>query len=207
MSVAGVAPGHGRPVRMSVGMRRDSMVCDPSGLSGADNRVSDRLLTKAFEKGDAMLRVAVGATGYGLDGFRQTHVQAERTQDLALAARPGARVTTFADVGAIALICADIDAARSWVWGTLADLAVDDESHARLRNTLQVFLRTGTYTATAEQLALHKNSVQYRIRKAEEALGGRIDDRRADLELALRACQYLGQAVLRPVDSGSGRAG
>ena len=154
-----------------------------------------------------MLRVAVGAPGYGLDGFRQTHVQAERTQDLALAARPGARVTTFADVGAIALICADIDAARSWVWGTLADLAVDDESHARLRNTLQVFLRAGTYTATAERLALHKNSVQYRIRKAEEALGGRIDDRRADLELALRACQYLGQAVLRPVDSGSGRAG
>ena len=26
-------------------------------------------------------------------------------------------------------------------------------------------------------------------------------------ELALRACQYLGQVVLRPVDSGSGRAG
>jgi hypothetical protein len=26
-------------------------------------------------------------------------------------------------------------------------------------------------------------------------------------ELALRACQYLGQAVLRPVDAGSGRAG
>jgi DNA-binding PucR family transcriptional regulator len=91
--------------------------------------------------------------------------------------------------------------------GTLADLAVDDESHARLRNTLQVFLCTGTYTATAKQLALHKNSVQYRIRKAEEALGARLDDRRAEVELALRACQYLGQAVLRPVDSGPvGRA-
>jgi DNA-binding PucR family transcriptional regulator len=154
-----------------------------------------------------MLRVAVGAPGYVLDGFRQTHAQAERTQDLVLAARPDARVTTFADVGAIALICTDVDAARRWVWGTLADLAVDDESHARLRNALQVFLHAGTYRATAEQLVLHKNSVQYRIRKAEEALGGRIDDRRADLELALRACQYLGQAVLRPVDSGSARAG
>ena len=86
-------------------------------------------------------------------------------------------MTTFADVGAIALICADVDAARSWVWGTLADLAFDDESHARLRTTLHVFLSAGTYTATAERLALHKNSVQYRIRKAEEALGGRIDDR------------------------------
>jgi len=67
-----------------------------------------------------------------------------------------------------------------------------------------VFLRAGTYTATAEKLVLHKNSVQYRIRKAEEALDSRIDDRRADLELALRACQFLGQAVLRPVYSGSG---
>ena len=41
---------------------------------------------------------------------------------------------------------------------TLADLAFDDESHARLRNTLQVFLRAGTYTATAERLALHKTA-------------------------------------------------
>ena len=86
-------------------------------------------------------------------------------------------------------------------------LILHDESHARLRNTLQVFLRAGTYTATAERLTLHKNSVHTASAKAEEALGGRIDDRRADLELALRACQYLGQAVLRPVDSESGRAG
>lgn len=70
-----------------------------------------------------------------------------------------------------------------------------------MRTTLQVFLHAGTYTATADRLALHKNSVQYRIRKAEDAIHGRIDDRRADLELALRACQYLGQAVLRPADT------
>jgi DNA-binding PucR family transcriptional regulator len=92
-----------------------------------------------------------------------------------------------------------MSAARSWVWGMLADLALDDEPHARLRETLQVFLSTGSYTTTAERLVLHKNSVQYRIRKAEDALGGPISDRGADLELALRACQYLGQAILRPV--------
>ena len=84
---------------------------------GADTRVSYELLSTAFANGDTTVRVAVGEPGYGLDGFRQTHVQAARTQDLALAAKPGARVTTFADVGAIALICADVDAARSWVWG------------------------------------------------------------------------------------------
>jgi DNA-binding PucR family transcriptional regulator len=142
--------------------------------------------------------VAVGEPSYGLDGFRRTHSQAERTQAVALAARPGTRLTTFTDVGAVALICADVDAARSWVWGTLTDLALDDEPHARLRNTLQVFLRTGTYTATANLPALHKNGVQYRIRRAEDALGAPIEDRHADIELALRAWQYLGEAVLRP---------
>ena len=54
------------------------------------------------------------------------------------------------------------------VLATLAGLAADDEHHARLRETLLVFLHTGgSYKATAEQLTLHKNTVQYRIRKAE----------------------------------------
>ena len=167
--------------------------------ASGDMIVSGEALAKAFDNGDSSVRIVAGEPGYGLDGFRLTHQQAVRTQDLALAAKPGSRLTTFANVGAVALICADMSAARSWVWGMLADLALDDEPHARLRETLQVFLSTGSYTTTAERLVLHKNSVQYRIRKAEDALGGPISDRGADLELALRACQYLGQAILRPV--------
>jgi DNA-binding PucR family transcriptional regulator len=183
---------HGRPLFVP---RDESLAWIWIPVGGA---VSQDALSKAFDNGDTSTRVAVGEPAYGIDGFRQSHGQAVRTQDVALAARPGRRLTTFADVGAVALICTDVDAARSWVWGTLADLAFDDEPRGRLRDTLQIFLVTGSYTATAERMMLHKNSVQYRIRKAEEALGARIEDHRADLELALRACQYLGYAVLRP---------
>jgi len=165
---------------------------------GADATVAVDRLTAAFENGDASARIAVGEPAYGLDGFRQTYQQAARTQGLALAARPGTRLTTFAEVGTVALICADVPAARRWVWATLGDLAIDDEQHARLRETLQVFLSTGSYTATAERMMLHKNSVLYRIRKAEESMAAPIEDRRADLELALRTCHYLGRTVLRP---------
>jgi hypothetical protein len=42
------------------------------------------------------------------------------------------------------------------------------------------FPGAGTYTVTAKRLSLHKNGVQYCIRKAEESLRGRIDDCRAD---------------------------
>jgi DNA-binding PucR family transcriptional regulator len=164
-------------------------------------------LLAAFDNGDGGVRVATGAPAYGLEGFRRTHVEAERAQHLALSAEPGNRVTAFSDVGIIALMCSDVDAARSWIWGTLAELARDDEAHGRLRDTLQAFLSTGSYTATAERLALHKNTVQYRIRKAEDALGKGIEGQHADLELALRTCQYLGQAVLRPADPEAAASG
>ena len=45
---------------------------------------------------------------------------------------------------------------------------------------------------------LHKNTVQYRIRRAEESLGRPVGANRHDVELALLASHWLGPAVLRP---------
>ena len=56
----------------------------------------------------------------------------------------------------------------------------------------------GSFTATAEQLMLHKNTVHYRIRKAEEIRGRPLQESRLDVELALSACRWLGSAVLLP---------
>jgi DNA-binding PucR family transcriptional regulator len=62
-----------------------------------------------------------------------------------------------------------------------------------------VFLDTGgSYKTTAERLVLHKNTVQYRIRKAQESLGRPVGSNRHDVELALQACRWLGSAVLQP---------
>jgi DNA-binding PucR family transcriptional regulator len=163
----------------------------------SDAEISRELLELAFFDDDDAVRVAVGEPAVGLEGFRRTHDEAERTYALALAADPGPRVTTSAEVGALALLCADRGAARRWVITTLNDLAVDDVPHARLRETLRTYLATGSYTVTAERMMVHKNTAQYRVRKAEEALGAPVAERRADVELALRACHYLGRAVLR----------
>ncbi len=83
-------------------------------------------------------------------------------------------------------------------YSTLAGLAADDEHQARLRATPLVFLQTGgSYKTTAMRLMLHKNTVQYRIRKAEESLGRPLSENRPDVELALRASQWLGLSVLQ----------
>jgi len=57
--------------------------------------------------------------------------------------------------------------------------------------------RTAATRPTAERLTLHKNTIQYRIRRAEESLGRPVTEDRLHLELALLASEWLGQAVLR----------
>ena len=49
---------------------------------------------------------------------------------------------------------------------------------------------------------LHKNTVQYRIRKAEESIGRPVGGKRHDVELALQASRWLGSSVLRPSGPG-----
>ncbi|MGN6521943.1 MAG: PucR family transcriptional regulator, partial [Actinomycetes bacterium] len=157
------------------------------------------VLGKVVDGQDGSARVAVGDVARGLGGFRQTHRQALRAQEVAVFARPGERVTLFSEVGPVALMLADVDAARGWVGQVLGALVRDDDNHARLRDTLRVFLAAGaSYTATADRLTVHRNTVQYRVRKAEEAIGRPLHGRESDVELALRVCHCLGTSILQP---------
>ena len=157
-------------------------------------------LDAVLAEADPGVRVTVGDPGTGVDGFRDTHQQARRVHALALAAGEHCdRVLTFREVGTVALMTTDLNAARLWVASTLGTLSADDENCARLRDTLRVFLASGgSYTAAAGELTMHKNSVQYRVRKAQELLPRELADSRLDVELALNLSHRLGAAVLSP---------
>jgi hypothetical protein len=148
---------------------------------------------------DDDIRLAFGDAAKGTTGFRLTHQQAVAAQAVALAAgSPAPRAVAFSQVAPVAMMLASKELLRPWVLATLAGLATDDEHHARLRDTLLVFLQTGgSYKATAERLTLHKNTVQYRIRKAEDSLGRPVSENGHDVELALQAGNWLGSAVLQ----------
>jgi hypothetical protein len=163
---------------------RDTFTCPAASTADAD--------------GD--IRFAFGDAERGTAGFRLTHQQAVAAQAVALAAGPPApRAVAFGEVAPVAMMLGSDELLRAWVLSTLAGLAADDEHHALLRGTLLVFLQSGgSYKATAEQLMLHKNTIQYRIRKAEEILGRPLGEDRLNVELALLASQWLGPAVLRP---------
>jgi DNA-binding PucR family transcriptional regulator len=150
---------------------------------------------------------AFGDPAPGADGFRHSHQQARQAQALAHAADPRARlrVTVPALLGPVALLALEPGSAAGWVWSVLGELAVDDAAHARMRETLWAYLSSGSSLATAAaELHLHKNTIQYRVRKAEEARGRPLADGRLDVEVALLACRLLGSTVLRPPSAGRG---
>jgi DNA-binding PucR family transcriptional regulator len=149
---------------------------------------------------DGDIYFAFGDAAHGTAGFRLTHRQAVAAQAVALAAGSAPpRAVAFSEVAPVAMMLGSTDLLRAWVRSTLGALATDDEHHARLRDTLLVFLQTGgSYKTTAERLVLHKNTVQYRIRKAEESIGRPVGENRHDVELALQATHWLGSEVLWP---------
>jgi hypothetical protein len=148
---------------------------------------------------DGDLHLAFGDPQRGVAGFRLTHQQAIAAQRVALAGGSPPPVVAYSQVAPVAMMLGTTELLRAWVLSTLGGLAADDEHHDRLRETLLVFLDTGgSYKATAERLLLHKNTVQYRIRKAEESLGRPVADDRHDVELALRATHWVGSTVLQP---------
>ncbi len=157
---------------------------------------------------DSGIHFAFGDPARGTAGFRLSHQQAIAAQAVALAAEPPpVQVVAFGEVAPVAMMLASPELLRAWVSGTLGGLATDDEPHARLRDTLLVFLRLGgSYNATAEQLMVHKNTVQYRIRRAEESLGRPVGENPHDLELALRVSHWLGSSVLQPARERPGAA-
>ena len=76
---------------------------------------------------------------------------------------------------------------------TLGPLTAEDETTARLRETLVAWLAEGgNARRAAERLHAHKNTVLYRLQRAQRILGRPLDDDRGELELALAALAQLG---------------
>jgi hypothetical protein len=122
--------------------------------------------------------VAVGSVAAGVAGFRRSHREADEARAIAIVSgRGGASVIAATDPGlsVVARLGGDVAGTRDWVAGVLGALAGDNESDARLRETLRVSLGCGcSYKLAAEELSLHFNSVKYRVGRAVARRGREI---------------------------------
>lgn len=138
-------------------------------------------------------RAVIGPPADGLEGFRATNRSAREVRRVADATEARLLVATDPGVGLAALVAQDVGAARAWADGVLGELTGESAADARLRSTLEVFLRTGgSFKATAEKQLMHANSVKYRVRRAVLRRGRAIGDDRLDVEVALAVRRIFG---------------
>lgn len=145
------------------------------------------------------LNIAMGAPGSGIDGFRRSHRQAQRVRAAVLARGwepPAIVAATDSGMMAAAILGTSIAEVRGWVADVLGSLASDTDDDAALRQTLLVFLRSGSnHETAARELDLTFKALRSRVERAVAQRGRSIDDR-VDVELALFICDWYGTAVL-----------
>jgi hypothetical protein len=135
---------------------------------------------------DNHLKLALGLPAVGVAGFRSSHAEARAAQTLALGAPGASAVVRYADVELLCLTSGQEGLTRRMVAREIGPLGGADKNLALVRETVLAYLTTLNVEATADQLFVHKNTVRYRIAKAEELLGHPLTERSTQVELALR---------------------
>ncbi|WP_155354394.1 PucR family transcriptional regulator [Acrocarpospora macrocephala] len=146
----------------------------------------------------------------GMDGFRAALRQAEEVERVRAAWGPlnAPPVIRYADAGLEVLLLQNDALARTFVDSELGALAVNTTEAIRLRETLEASFRFGSHVAAAEHLQLHEHTVRNRLQKAEQLLGHSLQDRRTELQVAIRLVRLLGDDSARQeTPQGGGKLG
>jgi sugar diacid utilization regulator len=135
---------------------------------------------------------AIGEPRQGLDGWRLTHSEAKAALEVML--RRPQPLTRGSDVILTAALLRDDVLVKSLMKTYLSPLEEEGQAGAAIRETLRAYFAAGLNAATAAAaLGVDRHTVQRRLRKAEAALGRRIDSCHAELQVALRL-EELGDA-------------
>ncbi len=138
--------------------------------------------------------IAVGEPAEGTAGFRASHAEARAVERLLrLAARPnGSGVTFHHDTALAILMAADLDSARVFLRRTLGELLEEDPRTQEIRATTRCYLDEGRSLArTAKRLQIARNTVTYRVHRAEELSGTSLSTHHLLVHAALVLNDYI----------------
>jgi len=183
----GQAIGSARPLTIAAGSR--DLWCWAATATEPDLARFDDV-EKALQQ--AGMHAAIGLPQTGVNGFRTSHTEAREAQSLVLGAPTVSPLVRFTDVELLCLIAEQRPLMERMVARELGELAGADKNLGLVRETVLTYLTTLNFEATAERLFVHKNTVRYRIARAEELVGHPLLERSTQVELALRWVALFG---------------
>ncbi|MFR9749732.1 PucR family transcriptional regulator [Nocardia sp. 004] len=141
---------------------------------------------------DPSVRIAIGPTRDGIEGFRSSHHDALAVYRLLVGKPDAGRFAMYQDLEVAALAGVDSRRAEQFVESTLGPLAADTPVARRLRETLRVYLaEADNAPRTAQRLHTHRNTILKRIERATTLLGYPPAERRLAVALALELGRWF----------------
>jgi hypothetical protein len=129
--------------------------------------------------------LAIGEPATGIEGWRQTYMQAQDAMRVALYGSHS-RIR-YADIALLAPWLSHPDRARSLIDLCLSPLVDQRDDGTIARTTLWAYFQAArNVSAAARQLGVDRRTVAYRLRTIEDRLGYPLSSRFAELEVALR---------------------
>lgn len=140
------------------------------------------------------IRCSVGCSRHGLEGFVASHRDAVATRAVAEAfPELTDAVLVSHDVRLLSLLARDMPAVRQFVTEELRGLGADEPHIADLRKTAEAYLRLKhSPLAVANEMHIVRNTVSYRLKKAEDLLGHSLDECTLETWVALILSDAIG---------------
>ncbi|MFB6840020.1 PucR family transcriptional regulator [Streptomyces sp. NPDC056361] len=137
------------------------------------------------------VRVAIGSTAPGVDGFRRSHLDALTTQQMLTRLTSPARLAFHHEVELVALLTADPERADRFVTRTLGEL---ETAPPEITETLRVFIAEQcNATRAAARLFTHRNTLLRRLARADQLLPRPLAEHTIEVGTALKVLQWRGR--------------
>ncbi|OBI83233.1 Rv1453 family transcriptional regulator [Mycobacterium asiaticum] len=136
------------------------------------------------------LRIAIGTSARGVEGFRRSHQQALSAQHMMVRLRSRQQVAFFDDVQMVALLTQKPDYSDDFITSTLGAFA---SAGSVLRDTLLTYINEQCNAArAAQQLYIHRNTLLSRLDTAQRLLPRPLDRTTVRVAVALEALKWSG---------------
>jgi DNA-binding PucR family transcriptional regulator len=136
------------------------------------------------------VRVAIGSTAAGIEGFRRSHFDALTTQRMMARLRTEERIASFHTVELISLVTYDTDRADEFIKHTLGAF---ESASAELRKTVLTFVNEQCNASrAAARLYTHRNTLLRRLSRADELLPQPLEENCVNVAVALGVLHWRG---------------
>lgn len=137
--------------------------------------------------------ISIGLPMRGTDGLRSTHLTANAAHALNVLTPAVGPVVSFADMGLLCILAQAPELAKWFVQYEVGPLLQRAPGSDELRRTLQTLLGNGgSLVRAAQELYVHRNTITYRLKKIEEALGRDPLERPVETRTALQLAELFG---------------